>query len=150
MQGTQQTPWYGLKEITAAKLLELAMEGVRNHAQLVGAEAVVSHVGFRSRSHEEWQQVEALFLPLGTRHVTHARGRQIPFIKLAQPLTFNGHTLHYVEFPEPKTPPVEEPSLIVVFRNPVAEATSQTLDQWVVRQNPKGAEDFIAEEQAGV
>jgi hypothetical protein len=130
-------------DMTAADLFASAKKSVLDTRRQVNAAARISHVGFRSRSLAEWEQLKKTLVEYGELFMTFkADGRQIPFVKLARPLEIGADILEYIEIPAPKPVQVDEPGIVVVYQSQgIAEA--KLVDGYDIRQQAKHAADFI-------
>jgi hypothetical protein len=131
-----------------SKLLTLAVEAVIKARPHVRAEARVSHVGFRSSNPEEWRERLEIARALGTLHMTYKPdGREIPFIKLANPLVIEADSLYYLELPAPKPIKVLEPEIVVAFQHAEGSGQALLVAGYDIREQMMHAEDYIARDR---
>lgn len=126
-------------------LFDYAVTFAERARALASPDAELSHVGFRTLTRKEWMDLRRLAEPYGETFVTRKGEREIVFIKLTRPLTLEGTTIDYLEFPQPKDiPTIGQAPVVVAFAHPTVAIGPTTGNGFEIRQSPHHARDFIA------
>lgn len=137
--------WRALEPLSAAGLMMMAKTAVRETRPLVDRNARLSHVGFRSQSLLEWENLMMEMAPLGQVFMTSKPdGRKIPFLKLSAPISVGADVLTYIELPAPKPVNVEEPAIVVSYQISGESREPMLKSGYDMREQSMHAEDFIA------